>query len=77
MYLQEQKLAKVEVEFAKAIGIPVNEKVNETASILNSLTSRMGNSTPKKRVSQQVDPDVGIAPSKLLMFRFITYLNGA
>ena len=42
MYLQEQKLAKVEVQFAKAIGIPVDEKANDGASIITSLYEKLG-----------------------------------
>lgn len=50
MYIQEQKLAKVEVEFARAIGIPVNDKVHQTASILNtSLSSKLKMQSGVKR----------------------------
>jgi hypothetical protein len=42
MYLQEQKLVKVEVQFAKAIGIPVDDKANDSASIISSLYEKLG-----------------------------------
>lgn len=49
MYLQEQKLNKVEEEFARAIGIPVDEKkMNESASIISTLKERLSKKRPQK-----------------------------
>eukprot|EP00818_Percolomonas_sp_WS_P000370 CAMPEP_0117441816 /NCGR_PEP_ID=MMETSP0759-20121206/3829_1 /TAXON_ID=63605 /ORGANISM="Percolomonas cosmopolitus, Strain WS" /LENGTH=1043 /DNA_ID=CAMNT_0005233681 /DNA_START=171 /DNA_END=3302 /DNA_ORIENTATION=+ len=72
MYIQEQKLSKVEVEFAKAIGIPVNEKANENASILTTLSGKL-NTSRKSNVAE--GGATGPIPKKLQMYRFITYLN--
>ncbi len=69
MYLQEQKLAKVELEFAKAIGIPVTKKINDDASILESLQQKLAN-------HKRVNNDTSQMPKSLLMYRFIIYLNG-
>jgi LMBR1 domain-containing protein 1 len=73
MYLQEQKLAKVEVEFAKAIGIPVNERQNEGASIISTLHQKLGSRRSKLRQDENIVQHR--IPQNLLMFRFITYLN--
>lgn len=72
MYIQEQKLSKVEVEFAKAIGIPVNEKANENASILSTLTGKMNTA---RRSAATDDGSTGVIPPQLQMYRFIIYLN--
>lgn len=76
MYIQEQKLSKVEVEFAKAIGIPVSEKANENASILTTLSKKLNTSrkaTPGAATSSTKAKSK--VPKKLSMYRFITYIN--
>ena len=70
MYIQEQKLAKVELEFAKAIGIPVTKKINDDASIVESLQQKLSKS---KRIISQDDRNL---PKSMMMYRFIVYLNG-
>lgn len=72
MYLQEQKLAKVEVKFAKAIGIPVNEKANDNASILNTMKSGV---RVKNKFKSMTDEHESEGPDSLIMYRFIIYLN--
>lgn len=70
MYIQEQKLAKVELEFAKAIGIPVTKKINDDASIIESLQQKL---SKQKRILIHEEHQ---QPKTLQMYRFIVYLNG-
>nr|CAG4707649.1 unnamed protein product [Naegleria fowleri] len=69
MYIQEQKLAKVELEFAKAIGIPVTKKINDDASIIESLQQKL---SKQKRILIHEEHQ---QPKTLQMYRFIVYLN--
>jgi len=74
MYIQEQKLSKVEVEFAKAIGIPVSEKANENASILTTLSKKLNTSRKNAQTSKGTKGKSNV-PKNLSMYRFITYIN--
>lgn len=75
MYLQEQKLARVEVEFARAIGIPVNDKVHEQASILNTLGNRLRSGVGIRDCTNMSDTIKRLKKRGMRMFRFILYLN--
>ncbi len=72
MYLQEQKLAKVEVKFAKAIGIPVNSRANDNASILNTMKSGVRVKNKFRAMTEEYDSE---GPDSLIMYRLIIYLN--
>lgn len=74
IYLQEQKLARVEQQFAKAIGVPINEKASEPSSIITTINNRMSKKRPKNILSQK-QQTVPI-PKDLLMYRLITFIQG-
>lgn len=72
MYIQEQKLSKVEFQFAKAIGIPVDQKTAQYASIINNMQEGF---RVKNRHKSMMAKDKSKGPSSLIMYRLITYIN--